>query len=547
MTRWARWSPRLALGAFLAYVVVAGPLLLFRLGNFYWFFQDDWDFISGRSLSSPHDLLLAHNQHWSTIPIVIWKMMWHLFGLHSYRPYEAMTVVCHLFLIVLIRVMMRRMGVGPWVASLCCAALVLYGVGEQSQLMAFQINFLLPAIFGVTQLMLVDHRGPWSRRDWAALGFGLLALMSSGLGVIIVAAVGVVVLVKRDWRTAALATVPLGVVFSLWFVAFNANSIDVVGYHQVLSPRRLIDWDILGMWSSVRGLATNNFGLTGAVAWALVILIIVGVACAVKRTGFACSPALVDRLLVAVVLFVAGVAFLTISGVGRLVIGLNAVKGGRYLYVATAFSMPLIAVAADEFVRRWRWSILGVVVLLGIGVPGNIEAYGSGFYGPGYFNAYRPIILGIASDPAAASLPRSAFPYRDLMPGPPARWLAEAHKAGKIPTAGPLTLAQTAEVQLRLAVIQDADRAPDRGCRTSPKGELVTPVNGAILGIRVTSPDPSIWPGSGISVSRLGPHGATWATVGYFSSNGGRFTVYESGLRLKFSAPGSTSITVCDR
>ena len=547
MDRWARWSPRLALGTFLTYVVVAGPLLLFRLGNFHWFFQDDWDFISGRSLSSPHDLLLAHNQHWSTIPIVIWKVMWHLFGLHSYRPYEAMTVVCHLVLIVLLRVMMRRMGVGPWVASLCCAALVLYGIGEQSQLMAFQINFLLPAIFGVAQLMLVDHRGPWSRRDWAASVLGLLALMSSGLGVIMVAAVGVVMLVKRGWRTAVLATVPLGVVFSVWFVVFNANSIDVVGYHQIFSPRRLADWDILGMWSSFRGLATNNFGLTAAVAWALVVLVVVGVACAVKRTGFGPTPALVDRLLLAGVLFVAGVAFLTISGTGRIIIGLDTVKGGRYLYVATVFSMPLIAVAADEFARRWHWSILALVVLLGIGVPGNVEAYGSGIYGPGYFTAYRSIILGMAADPAAATLPRSAFPYRDLMPGPPARWLAEERKAGKIPAAGPLTPAQTAVIRLRLAVIQDSDRAPARGCRTSRIGIVVTPHKGAVFGVRVTSPHPSVWPGSGISVSRLGPHGATWATVTYFSSNGGRFTVYESGLRLEFSAPGSTSITVCDR
>ena len=544
MVGWARWSPRLALGAFLAYVVVAGPLLLFRLGNFYWFFQDDWDFISGRSLSSPHDLLLAHNQHWSTIPIVIWKVMWHLFGLHSYRPYEAMTVVCHLVLIVLLRVVMRRVGVGPWVASLCCAALVLYGTGEQSQLMAFQINFVLPAIFGVAQLVLVDHRGPWSRRDWAAMGLGLLALMSSGLGVIMVASVGVVVLVKRGWRTAALATVPLGVVFALWFVVFNANSIDVVGYHQVFSPRRLADWDVLGMWSSVRGLATNHFGLTGVVAWGLVILVIVGVAGSVKRKGFL-SSALVDRLLLALVLFAAGVAFLTISGAGRLVLGLGAVKGGRYLYIATVFSMPLIAVAADEFVRRWRWSIVAIVVLLGIGVPGNIEAYGSSFYGPAYFKAYRPIILGIASDPFAATLPDSAFPYRDLMPGPPARWLSEVRRAGKMPEAGPLTPAQVAEIHLRLVVIQDADRAPARGCRTSSTGITVTPRKGAVLGVQVASPHPSIWPGSGISVSQLGPHGAIWANVGYFSANGGRFTVYGSGLRLEFSAPGSTSITVC--
>ncbi len=190
VTSWQVWSPRLALGVFVAYLVAAVPLIVFHLGEYAWFFQDDWDFLTSRSLTSPHDLLLAHNQHWSTIPIIVWKLLWSVFGLSSYRPYQTAVVLCHVTFLALLRVVIRRTGVGPWTATVVLVPLVLFGTGEQSQVMAFQINFLLPAIFGMAHLLLADRDGGWTRRDTLGVGFGLLALMSSGVGVFMVAVVG---------------------------------------------------------------------------------------------------------------------------------------------------------------------------------------------------------------------------------------------------------------------------------------------------------------------------------------------------------------------
>ena len=63
-----------------------------------------------------------------------------------------------------------------------------------------------------------------------ALLAGLAALMSSGIGVTMVAVVGMAVLVRRGWRVAALQTVPLGLAYLVWHFAIASD-----GYEQDVS------------------------------------------------------------------------------------------------------------------------------------------------------------------------------------------------------------------------------------------------------------------------------------------------------------------------
>ena len=72
--------------------VIALPLLLVW-GRHGWFTQDDWDFLSARTIGNAGDLFRAHFQHWTTLPVLVYRLMWVLFGLHSYTPYQALIVV----------------------------------------------------------------------------------------------------------------------------------------------------------------------------------------------------------------------------------------------------------------------------------------------------------------------------------------------------------------------------------------------------------------------------------------------------------------------
>src|SRR5262249_31941489 len=72
--------------------------------------------------------------------------------------------------------------------------------------------------------LLADHDGPFDRRDLIGLGFGLLALMCSGVGVTMAIAAGVAVLVRRGWRMAIAHTAPLAAVVLLWSGTYGRDA-----------------------------------------------------------------------------------------------------------------------------------------------------------------------------------------------------------------------------------------------------------------------------------------------------------------------------------
>lgn len=132
--------------AFGIYVAAAFPLLLFVLGDHYWFLRDDWYFITERELSSPGDLFRDHNGHWSTGPIVVFRALYALpVGLRSYVPYQAAVVTAHLAVVVLLRALMRRYRVGPWTATVVAGAAVLFGTGREDIIWAFQVGYTDPS------------------------------------------------------------------------------------------------------------------------------------------------------------------------------------------------------------------------------------------------------------------------------------------------------------------------------------------------------------------------------------------------------------------
>ena len=150
--------------------------------------------------------------------------MWNIVGLHSYRPYQLMTIGLHLTAACLLRVVMRRAGVGPWIATIAASLFVLFGPGHENVIWAFQIGFFGSLVFGLADLILADHDGPLDRRDAIGLLFGIAGLMSSGAGVTMVFVVGLAVLMRRGWRAAAFHLVPLAALFLAWWLVVGRDA-----------------------------------------------------------------------------------------------------------------------------------------------------------------------------------------------------------------------------------------------------------------------------------------------------------------------------------
>jgi hypothetical protein len=59
--------------------LVASGALLVALARQLWFFGDDWELLLHRGTVAGTDLGLfaPHNEHWSTIPILVFRGVWH--------------------------------------------------------------------------------------------------------------------------------------------------------------------------------------------------------------------------------------------------------------------------------------------------------------------------------------------------------------------------------------------------------------------------------------------------------------------------------------
>ena len=74
-------------------LAVTGVLVPTTLGNQRWFSSDEWDLLATRHLTDVGDLFRPHNEHWSTLPTIAYRLVWSVVGLHSYWPYQLLVVV----------------------------------------------------------------------------------------------------------------------------------------------------------------------------------------------------------------------------------------------------------------------------------------------------------------------------------------------------------------------------------------------------------------------------------------------------------------------
>jgi hypothetical protein len=451
-------SARLALLTFAAVEAAAVPLWLV-LARSRWFFSDEWDFLAGRRAGDLGDLFRPHNEHWSTLPILAYRLLWWLVGLRSYLPYVALLVLLHVTAAALLRVVMRRAGVDPWIATAAASAFALFGAGYQNIIWAFQIGFTGALVFGLTHLLLADHDGPIDRRDWLGCLAGLAALLCSGVGVTMVVIVGVATLVRRGWRVAVLHVVPLALVYVAWW-AIIGNVPLGHGRVSLVELARFVRNGVQGVFGAL--------GQLTGVGLALGVLLVVGLALAwapLSGAQFRRRAAAPGAMLLGMIVF------LGISGVGRIgFLGSEYARASRYLHLSAALTLPAVAVAADAVARRWRLLLPVVLLLLIVGIPGNIQVLADYTHDQKQAQSdYRELMLAFPRIPAARQVPRTVRPERstfDSRASVTIGWLLDGVASGRIPNPGKITPALAAANTFRLAFLQTGTASRRKECQT---------------------------------------------------------------------------------
>ncbi|WP_456826063.1 hypothetical protein [Cellulomonas sp. P5_E12] len=326
----------------LVLLAVAGVVLLVA-NRHQWFFGDEWEFFVNRGLvGARFDVWRPHNEHWSTLPILVLTFLRDTVGLATYWPYVVVLVALHLGLAhVLWRVSIRS-GAHPAIATAGAAVFSVLGAGSENLLWAFQIGFVGSLLLGWSAVLVGDREGRLGWRDSAVATLLVGALLCSGIGVPTVVAAGVAVLIRsRSWvRAVIVAGVP-AVVFAVWFRLIGAVN------PSPPTPERDLQAHVSGLAHGIAALLRSVTG--GPTIAVLAVLLAVGAWAAV--TGFrAAKGEPVARGAAAALGGVAGAAtFVVIVEQGR-----ADLMASRYAYVAVAFALPLVLVAVSALpARRW--------------------------------------------------------------------------------------------------------------------------------------------------------------------------------------------------
>jgi len=340
----------------------------------------------------------------------------------------------------LLLVVMWRAGVHPFVAVSAATLFAFFGAGADNIVNPFQVTFTGALVAGLVAIILTDHDGPFGRRDALGIVAGIVALMMSGAGVVMVAILTVSVLLRRGWRRALTIVAPLAGIYLVWFAVIGHDD----GVTQAGSVSQIGGVIDNGLRHAFRMMAPNaRFGAV------LALLLIIGFVLAVRqRTRAHLAPLVVPfALFCGAFVLLASVAsdhtaMLSVRGVGY-------ARQSRYVSLIAAMTIPALAVAVDAVTRLWRWLIPVGMALFLVAIPHNLDVARS------TERTKRPLYAGtrlavevVPRSPEAHRVPPSLQPDVITAPKLTVGWLLGALERGKIPSPGPMTPTESGEGRL---------------------------------------------------------------------------------------------------
>jgi hypothetical protein len=272
--------------------------------------------------------------------------------------------------------------------------------------------------------------------------------------------------------------------------------------HEVLVAKQFgvtfrVDPSLSGIRQFVTSGSVNAYAKMGqvpGVGAALALVLVVGL---ILLWSGSAEVALRRRIAAPTALLVGAFLFLAVSGYGRSAFGVDYAHESRYVHLVAAMSLPAIAVAADALARRWRFLTPVVLVLLVVGIPGNLAAVdptGNQVFTLGDRNG----LLRLASSPFMHRVPRSVHPIPVTAYDVTVGWLLDGIAAGRIPPGRPLSPVDDATLMLRLVLVPSAPVGSWTHCALVQKPRrLALPKNGSI-GIRDGSIDAVYLAGAGV-------------------------------------------------
>jgi hypothetical protein len=354
-----RWADRAHLLS-----LAFGFLLLLVLLRGTWFRGDDFEFLANRV---GHDRSLSiwypHNEHWSTGPIAIWRVLYDLFGVSSAMPYLACTLLAHAVAAHLLWRLMRHVGVDPWLRTGLAAVFLFLGAGWENITWAFQLGFVGAFTLGLGATLLCLHDG--RRAEVGTIVLLVLGLTFTTVAVPFAISSALCLLLRGRVRRAIVLSAVTGSVFGVWYLTYGHQAPPAPhtqGHLDRLAKAAPWAWRLL---TNSLELLTSLTGFGALLLAALTAYLVVRIraARAAQRAGATADVFRTGPLLVIVVLL----ANLALQ-VATLAVGRNDIStpdASRYVYFVIALLLPVIGAALTDLADNvGRLLPLGVVAYL---------------------------------------------------------------------------------------------------------------------------------------------------------------------------------------
>lgn len=412
-----------------------------------WFFGDEWDFLVRRGLAfspgSHRSIWFPHNEHWSTLPILLWRGLYSVFHLSSYWPYLAALLLAGTAVAHLVWRLAKQAGADPWVATFAAGLFAFLGAGAEDMTSAFQVSFVGSVLFGFIALVVLS--GPaTARRDWAVSLALLASLMCSTIGDAMVVGAAVVLAARRPARRALLVLALPVFSYVVWFAFLGRPSVSAPEDHFTLTTFTTVPSYVLFGLSGALG---HSFGVPSAGPVLLIAL----------ATWVAWRAAKLWRQApILLGLCAATLSFYVLAAVGRDQTAGAFIVVSRYVWVAMALLLPVIARALSPkapVTQRpaLRLAVSTFLVATAFANVGQAETWVAGRNA--ITSALRSQFVAVAHllarDVPDVSGPTSS-PIR-LYPQLSAASIEGLARSGEVPT-GPISPASVAEARELLAV-----------------------------------------------------------------------------------------------
>jgi hypothetical protein len=400
---------RVSLPTFVLLLVLAaqGAFLIWLVTGLYFVWGDDYDFLLLRGTIPGVGVswLEPHDDHWMTSVVVIFRVIFHFFGVRTYVPYGVVTVVLHLATALVMFLLVRRLGARPWPSVFAGTFVAFLGAGAQAVLWDTTMGLIGSIFFGFLAVYLGARFGYHSGRlrwSWLPLVVGLTF---SGTGVVAVAFAAAFAWCRTGWRAGLrVLSVPTGV-FVLWYISYGRTG---------AKPPLADHWAYLQVpafvWTGLTSAVGAASGIPGA-GGALTVALVLGTVMAPRHV-----PAPLRHLALAGL--IGAFAQLSLAAITRPMFGIDDFSSGRYAYLTMVFLTPAVLVGLSglaPLVKEPRHVVafLAGVLLVAYAVNGQ-HLFRKEFEGRSYVTGPWP---GIMRGIRAAAQEGEAVLTRDTAKG----------------------------------------------------------------------------------------------------------------------------------